>query len=244
MQRSTAQRHVGCTGCGNRARGGLVYVAVPAQRQRTSAGFVVVRRAADLGRLAVREGLPVVALPTAVVAAAVRMDDRRAVRALVAEAVQRRRVTLAQLRAAAAHVSRRGSGHLRQVLDEVTAGIRSVPEADVRSLVARSAVLRGALFNCRLYNADGMLLAEPDAFWSAAGLIHETDSAEWHLGPESWDRTLRRHARLTALGLLVVHSTPGRIRNDGAALVRELESAYRAGLQRGGCLDGIRIVPA
>jgi hypothetical protein len=61
------------------------------------------------------------------------------------------------------------------------------------------------LFNHRLY-AGQELLARPDARWQDMAVAVEVDSKEWHLSPDSWERTMRRHDRMTAVGILVLHS--------------------------------------
>lgn len=54
----------------------------------------------------------------------------------------------------------------------------------------------------------------------------EIDSLEWHLGPADYDQTLARHSLMTAHGLTVVHTRPGRLRYERTTVRRELERAY------------------
>jgi hypothetical protein len=208
-----------------------------------SAGFVVVRRTSAPLPAVQRHDLPVLALPESVIASAVRLESLPAVRALVAESVQRRLLTVAALQAAAASAPRRNSRPLRIALAEVAGGARSVAEAEFVALIAHSDVLPMPLLNCRLVDAAGRWLADPDAYWPAARLVHETDSMAWHLAPADWEATMRRHARLTAAGLLVVHSSLRRVRGDGGGLLRELEAAYRQGRALGPA-PGVRSVEA
>jgi hypothetical protein len=93
----------------------------------------------------------------------------------------------------------------RRVLAEVAAGIRSAPEAELRELIASSS-LPPPLYNPDLY-LNGKFLARPDAWWPQAAVAVEVDSKEWHLLPSDWQRTLRRHRRMTAAGIYVVHLT-------------------------------------
>ncbi len=68
------------------------------------------------------------------------------------------------------------------------------------------------LFNPRLY-LNGTFLACPDAWWQEAGVAVEVDSKEWHFSTEeSWQDTMRRHSRMTAAGILVIHVTPKQVR--------------------------------
>ena len=63
-------------------------------------------------------------------------------------------------------------------------------------------------------------------WWPEAAVVAEVGSREWHRPPADWERTLRRHARLTAHGILVLHFTPRQIRTEPARLA----AAVRAGL--------------
>src|SRR5262244_2105411 len=97
----------------------------------------------------------------------------------------------------------RGSARLRRALAEVTGGIRSATEGDLRDLIIRAG-LPMPMFNARLY-AGQRLIAVADAWWPQAHVAVEVDSREWHLSPEDWERTLRRSAALGALGIVVLH---------------------------------------
>ncbi len=115
----------------------------------------------------------------------------------------------------------------RRVLSEVVAGIRSAPEAELRELI------RGSGLPAPLYNPDlflnGTFLARPDAWWPQAGVAVEVDSKEWHLSPGDWQRTLRRHRRMTAAGILVVHVTPDQLRTEPLQVVQDIAAALERG---------------
>jgi very-short-patch-repair endonuclease len=83
------------------------------------------------------------------------------------------------------------------------------------------------MFNARLYSGD-RLIAVVDAWWPGAGVVAEVDSREWHLSPEDWERTLRRHARLTTEGILVLHFTPKQIRNEPMQVIATLRATLDA----------------
>ena len=129
---------------------------------------------------------------------------------------------------------------MRAVLAEVSVGIRSSPEGDLRHLIAR-ADLPAPLFNPRLYQ-DGVLIAIPDAWWDDCGVAAEVDSREWHLSPGDWEQTMRRHARMTAAGILLLHFSPRQIKNEPAMVIEAIRSALRT--RDGQRLPGIRAVPA
>ena len=80
------------------------------------------------------------------------------------------------------------------------------------------------VFNARLY-AGTELIAVADAWWPRQRVATEVDSREWHFSPEDWERTLRRHARMTAQGILVLHFTPKQIRTEPARVVAVIRAA-------------------
>ena len=103
-------------------------------------------------------------------------------------------------------------------------------EAEFRDLLMR-ARLPKPMFNARILDGN-IFIAEAGTWWSEAGVAAEVDSREWHLKPEDWERTLRRHAAMTARGILVLHFTPRMIRDDPAKVIAEIRDAIRAGSAR------------
>jgi hypothetical protein len=216
-------------------------VLVPTLTRRQSVGFVRVHRTIRMPeRVWLANGIRYAPVARSVADAVRGWTDQRAVRALVAEAVQRGRCPIQELAAELAAGPKRGSGGLRFALAEVADGIRSVAEADLRALI-RSARLPAPLYNPRLFVAEAFL-AKPDAWWPDAGVACEVDSREWHLSPDGWDRTLSRHARMSAHGIIVLHFTPRRLRNEPSAVIAELRQALASGRARPPL--PIRAVPA
>jgi hypothetical protein len=126
------------------------------------------------------------------------------------------------------------------VLEEVADGVRSSVEANLRSLI-KFARLPDPLYNPRLYAGD-QFIAEPDAWWTDAGVAGEMESREWHLSPRDWERTLARDARMSAHGIIVLHFPPRRLSTEPRLVADEIRSALEAGRRRGR-LD-IRALPA
>ena len=81
-----------------------------------------------------------------------------------------------------------------------------------------------------------------DAWWPEAGVAAEVDSREWHLSPADWERTLRRHARLSVHGILVLHFTPKQIRTEPAAVAAAIAAALDAARADG--QPRVRVLPA
>jgi hypothetical protein len=208
-----------------------VDVLVPAGRQRHSTGFVRLHRTARVPARFVTSGpLRMVQAGRAVADTARLLADVRDVRAVVADAVQRSRCTVAELAAELREAPMRGSATFRSVLGEVADGIRSAAEADLRALI-RAARLPAPLYNASLYIGD-RFLARPDAWWPEAGVTAEVDSRQWHLSPADWDRTRTRHDLMGAAGIIPLHFSPRQIRREPGEVVRLIRDALERGLQR------------
>ena len=220
-------------------RGDYVDVLVPHDCRRGDVGFVRIHRTTVLPQVFYTDGKVSYCDPARAVADTVRaMPDISGVRAVVAAAVQRRKVELWQLNAELRNGPVRGSALLRRALAEVSDGARSAAEADLLILI-RQSKLPEPLYNPRLYIGK-VFLASPDAWWPDSGVAVEVDSRAWHLSPADWERTLARHARMTAEGILVLHFPPGRLRKDRRAVVSEMRSALS---RSKGPLPHIRTVP-
>ena len=79
---------------------------------------------------------------------------------------------------------------------------------------------------------DGTLIAITDAWWQEAGVAAEVDSRAYHLAAADQDRTTERHDKLTAHGILALHFSPRRIRDDPTGVLREIRQAIERGLER------------
>jgi hypothetical protein len=222
-----------------RDRRSQVDVLVPVANRRSDAGFVRLHRTARLPEGFCVAGEARFAFPPRAVADAVRpMTDMNSVRAVVAEAVQRGRCSIAHLAAEVDAGPTCGSGLLRRALAEVADGVRSVAEADLRDLI-RWAHLPTPLYNPRLL-VDGEFLAMPDCWWPESGVAGEADSRAWHFSPRDWERTMARHDRMSAHGIIVLHFPPRRIRYERKQVADIIRRALAAGRQ----LPQIRTIPA
>jgi hypothetical protein len=209
----------------------LITVLVPAAQHRTSSGFVTVWPTTRMPEFVMADGAVRFTLAARAVADASReLGSFRDVRAVTADAVQRQRCRIDQLVEELAQMPRRRSGWLRRALAEVADGVRSVAEGDMRDLIIR-ARLPHPMFNPRLY-LGGTFLAQPDAWWPAAGVAAEVNSREWHLSPEDWERTQARQTRMSACGIIVLPFTPGQIRTKPDWVTAEIRSALQNGQRR------------
>jgi hypothetical protein len=217
----------------------IVDVLIPAGLEHSSRDFVAIHRTRRMPRQWTSDG-PLRFAPVArAVADAVRgLEQLADARAIVGSAVQKSRCTIKQLSDELAAGPIRGSAQLRAVLAEVADGVRSAAEGDFHTLVKRSELPR-PLFNARLL-VDGTLLAVVDAWWPEASVAVEIDSREWHLLPADWENKMRRHDRLIAAGILVIHVSPRQIRTEPDVIIGYIADALR----RGRPAPGIVTLPA
>ncbi|MFJ7997312.1 hypothetical protein ACIQ7D_09205 [Streptomyces sp. NPDC096310] len=171
--------------------------------------------------------LPCATLTRAVADAVPYLTGQAEVTALLAEVVQRARCTLPDLTTALRAGRRDRDPRVAGALEGLSAGIRSVAEADARR-VLREALIADPLWNQDLYLPDGTFLARPDAYWPYAAVVLEIDSREWHLSPAGWERTMARRNLMTRYGLTVLSVSPAQLRDDP----EELLAALRAALAR------------
>jgi|SRR6185437_420214 len=213
--------------------GTVVDVLIPAPSRRTSTGCVRVHRTSHMPAMRVAgPSARLYAPPARAVADTARwLTDLREVRALVGDAVQNRHCAIAQLADELRAAGKANSALLRRVIAEVTDGVRSAPEAELRDLIIKARIPL-PLFNPRLYLPNGNFIACPDGWWPEAGVAIEVDSRRWHMAPEDWERTMTRHSSLGQYGIVTLHVTPHQLRTDPASFLRKAANAYKAGIAR------------
>jgi hypothetical protein len=220
----------------------LIDVLVPATRQRHDAGFVRLHRTTRMpGRIWQAGPIRYVPAPRAVADAVRGMDSLRDVRAIVADAVQRGRCQVSDLAAELTAGPNTGSALYRVALADVTDGIRSTAEADLKDLMVK-ARLPMPLFNPSLYAADGTFIARPDGWWPELGIAIEVDSQEWHLSPQDHADTLARGRRMARYQIVVLRFTPRQLRSEPAVVIAEIRRTLEGA--RGRAPLDLRTVPA
>ncbi len=208
-----------------------VHVLVPAVREITSAGFVLVERTTRLPAPVRCDGLPLAPVHRALLDAARRIEDFDAIRGMLAEAVQRDRCALDVLHRELEEGSQRGSALPRRVLAELDGGARSVAELDASRLWKRTG-LPSCDWNVAVHDASGAHIATPDAWCDDVAFAWEIDSKEFHFDVDGYARTLSRNARYAAAGIVVLTTLPARLRREPGAVIRELRAAYGAARNR------------
>ncbi|MEE3918136.1 hypothetical protein V2I01_04395 [Micromonospora sp. BRA006-A] len=190
----------------------------------------MIARALELDPQARRTALyPVCSPARAVVDAARDLRGLRPVRATVAEAVQRGFTDLDSLDAEIRRARRSRTALIRKAFAEITDGVRSAPETELRECLGSSRVLGEILWNPRLSAADGARLPTPDGYLADCAVALEVDSREYHLSPADWARTLDRHNELSRHGVLILHFTPAQIRREPAACGARWRTRTRRG---------------
>lgn len=168
----------------------------------------------------------VVAMARAVADTAAMYQDLRSVRALVTSAVQRRRCGVQDLIVELDAGRRPGDRLLRQVLDDVADGARSVAEVEVASCLQRAEVPSFEL-NVPIVNTAGAVLFVVDVLWRNLRAALEVDSRECHFSDAEWQATLARHNQLTRFSLSLTHYPPKVITRPARPWVREVEEWLR-----------------
>lgn len=204
----------------------VVHVLVPWGSPARSRGYVIVRRTTRMPTPVCTNRLRYVDAATAVIAAARRMQSDRKVLALISDAVQRRVTTAQALMLAQVAGSPRNARRADVALAQIIAGIRSVPEADFRSLAEASASLPPLLYN-RLVRLPSGIVVSPDALTPDAPVIHETNGRRAHAREDLFEDMQLRHELLTSAGFTVFHTPPRRLSLHGAQVVRAVERTYQ-----------------
>lgn len=219
----------------------LTDILVPATRQRRDVAFVRLHRTYRMPGRVCELGPLRYAPPARAVADAVRdLTSLRDVRAIVADAVQRKSCQVRELSAELAAGSSVRSALFREALTDVTDGIRSTSEGDLKDLLRKPGLPR-PLFNPELF-AGEEFVAKPDAWWPELGVALEVDSHEWHMSPEDHASTLARGRRMAAHHIVVLRVTPKQLRSEPAQVLADIRRALEGA--RGRPPLSLRTVPA
>lgn len=220
------RHHLTCAGLN------LIDVLIPADAHRASKGFVRIQRTTRMPENVYKTGPIRFAPPHRAVADAARkMASFGDVQAVVCAALQRKRCTLPLLVEELHEGPSAGSRSLRRALAEVSDGVRSTAEANLRNVINHSD-LEKPLYNVRLYTPDGIFIGKPDAWWQRAGVAGEVDSREYHMTAADYRATQMRHNRMEGYGINVQHWLPSVIANDSRTVLSDLRGAIVSGRKR------------
>jgi hypothetical protein len=173
----------------------------------------------------VRRDVPLAPVPRAVVDAARRLYSARDIAELLSDPLQQGLCTAAHLSTELSECGRRGSATPRQVLADVSAGIRSAAELDAKKLWSRTG-LPEPWWNVEVRDGHGRRLGIADGWFDEVALAWEINSFMWHLNPLDYAREQERTARFIAAGVPVLPTQPLRLRTDDRKVMNELCGAY------------------
>ncbi|ANY05205.1 hypothetical protein AFB00_01505 [Pseudonocardia sp. HH130630-07] len=202
-----------------------IAVLVPAGHRTTSRDFALVMRTDRPPEPVLVGGLRVAPPARCLVDAAARCTDLDVVRAMLADAVQRGACRIADLADELDEPRRPYTARARTAFLEVADGTRSAAEAWAREVVRRSS-LPAPRWNVALYLPGGELLGVVDAYWDDVGLAWEIQSRRFHLGPQAFDRDVRKQVDLPRAGVVLVPTLAVRLQTEPRAVVAELADAH------------------
>jgi hypothetical protein len=207
----------------------ILDVLIPSDTHRKSTGYVQIQRTTRMPETLYTSGPLRFTSPVRAVADAARGMTRFSdVQALVCEAVQRGRCALEELVRELNEGPSAGGRWYRMALAEIGEGIRSVAEADLKRVIDRSD-LEKPLYNADLYTLDGIFLGRPDAWFARAGVAGEVDSRQYHLSAKDYEETTRRHNRMEAAGIHMLHWLPSTIKAEPGRVIADLRDAIAKG---------------
>ena len=204
---------------------GPVHLLVPARRQPSLVDGVLFERAHQLPEPLHLGGFPVAPLPRATIDTCRRAKSAEHVRTLLVESIYRGKLTPTTLRDELDRGNTRGTALPRRMLAEIDDNVRSVAQGWAKRL-ARQAGLPIPYWRVPITTANDSHVATADAWWDEVGLAWEVDSYAFDLSPADATAALRRAARLTANGVLVVHTPPSQLRDEPSVVAELLRNAY------------------
>lgn len=207
-----------------------VHALIPHDRRRLSTGYARIERTRRLPESVERSGLALAPLPRAAADAVRRMANEKDVLAILSEIVQRGMATTDELARELAEGSRRGSAHFRTAMDHLDAGVRAVPEAELRKVI--ESVGLTARFGVTVVGATGEYVGTPDGWCNDVALAIEVDSQRYHGFGRGLTRTVARNARYARFGVLVYPVLPELLYTDSRKVGRELREAHAAAAAR------------
>ncbi|MEU6173032.1 hypothetical protein ABZ832_14040 [Streptantibioticus parmotrematis] len=200
-----------------------VDVLVSRGRKVKDTGEVRVRRAHTLPRPRHVAGLPCAPVARAVADAVAVLDDARAVRALLTEAVRTGDCEPAAVVRELNTARLLDRPHVVNAVDALLAEGRAIAESRLYEMVRRYG-LPDPVWNVDLRLPGGPYLGSVDAYWPDHAVALELDArAPRHDDPQLWTQARRAREHLDRLGIEVVRTTPKKLRTSletQAAVVR------------------------
>lgn len=221
------RHHLTCAG------GNGLEVLVPAERRVKGHGFVRILRTERMpGDILSTRAIRYAPLARAAGDAARIMLKPEEVRDLVSEVLHRsHKCTVEDLIKELKDGPAAGSALLRAALVEVTEGIRSEGERDLKVCISRSPLPK-PMYNPKLFLPDGTFLAIPDTWWPRAGVAGEVDSLEHHILTRDHQASMARRNRMEAADVRVLQFLPKDLTPNWPTHLQNLRTAIENGMKR------------
>ncbi|MFD8495995.1 hypothetical protein [Amycolatopsis sp. NPDC059657] len=207
-----------------------VHVLVPDGCQVSTTEFLLVERTTRLPKPLQRNKIPVAPVQRAVLDAARRLTDQDTIQAMLADVIQRGKCSPEEIGRELGQGSQRGSALPRLALLDLMAGAHSVAEADAQRLWERAG-LPECQRNVKIFDGEGNYIATPDSWVDAVAFAWEIDSKAHH-ADDGFEGTVARNARYAAAGVVVLQTTPRRLRAEPEKVLAELKACYAAACRR------------
>ncbi|GAA3051517.1 hypothetical protein [Actinokineospora globicatena] len=208
---------------------GAVHLLVPLKRPGRADGSVIVERTAHPPEPLWRRGFPTTPAARAAVDSCRRAATLDQVRELI-DVTRAGGVEVSDLHAELAHVPEQGTTLLRRVLAEIDRDLRWRSAKAAQDLVDRAG-LPPPTWTARLSTVGDVHLAVVDAWWDKVAFAWDCDlHRPW--APRTGVPALTRAARLTAAGIVPLHTDPLRVIAEPDTVVEELRGAYRLATTR------------
>jgi hypothetical protein len=220
-----------CHGMRTAKLDGPVHVLMPPRRHSRLVDGVLFERSQSLPAPELRSGFPVAPLPRAVVDTCRRAKAAEHVRALLTTAIRTGRVSPTALRTELTRASTRGTALPGRILAEIEDNASSLATGWARRLVDKAG-LPPPQWCSPVSGPNGAHLATPDAWWEEVNLAWEITPYAFELPPAALDRTLLEANRLSAAGVVVIHTSPTRLRDAPDEVAGLLREAYAQAMSR------------
>ena len=203
-----------------------VHVLVSNGRSLQGYPEVRIERTTRMPKPVMRNGFLVAPLERALLDTVRRFRVAEQVRPLLDEAIWKCGLAPKLIRAELDAGSGRGSALPRRVLAEVVTGIRTDAESLVATLIGTARLPR-PVWNMQLDDDEDAYLGPVSAWWDDVAMALDIDMAE-----QPPERTADRHSALLSAGVVVVHTSPGRLRDFPGEFVQQLKRAHQRAAKR------------
>ncbi|MDX3356373.1 hypothetical protein PV703_24305, partial [Streptomyces sp. ME01-24h] len=205
---------------------------VTRQRRLRAIGDVGLVRAAALPRPQAVRGVPCAPLPRALVDAVEELDDARAVRQVLTEAVRGGHCEATVLVGELSRARLLSRPHVVEAVDALVAEGRAIAENRLYTMV-RSFGLPDPLWNVDLRLPGGPHLGGVDAYWPEHAVAVELDTRAHRQEDDTMAAEYaRKREHLERLGIAVVHITPRKLRESLEQQATVVRTALMAAADR------------